>query len=140
NSYWRWPWWDVQNTSFLSRTQVGSMSYVKMKIYYNTWTNGLDMYDDERYELRSAANRSHSPYDDRSYGAGVEFGTTQRAVNTVKVSAHYRSDLHSEQGHERPDHPTLNFLEPKQEQTSDVWSMALEDTIHVSPDVDIVGG
>ena len=23
NSYWRWPYWDVQNTSFLSRTQFG---------------------------------------------------------------------------------------------------------------------
>ena len=23
NSYWRWPYWDVQNTSFLSRTQLG---------------------------------------------------------------------------------------------------------------------
>ena len=40
NSYWRWPYWDVQNTSFLTTTQLGAASYVKTKLYYNTFKTG----------------------------------------------------------------------------------------------------
>ncbi len=46
NGYWRWPFWDIQNTSFLTKTQLGQASYVKTKIYYNTFENGLDAFDD----------------------------------------------------------------------------------------------
>ena len=46
NSYWRWPWWDVQNTSLLTTTQLGASSYLKAKAYYNTFSNGLDAFDD----------------------------------------------------------------------------------------------
>jgi iron complex outermembrane receptor protein len=31
NSYWRWPYWDIQNTSLLTRTQLGKNAYVKGK-------------------------------------------------------------------------------------------------------------
>jgi len=34
NSHWRWPWWDVQNTSFLTTTQLGAASYLEAKAYY----------------------------------------------------------------------------------------------------------
>ena len=35
NSYWRWPWWDVQNTSLLTTTLLGAASYLKAKAYYD---------------------------------------------------------------------------------------------------------
>ena len=39
NSYWRWPWWDVQNTSLLTTTQLGAALYLKAKAYYNVYKN-----------------------------------------------------------------------------------------------------
>jgi iron complex outermembrane receptor protein len=140
NSYWRWPWWDVQNTSMLTTTQLGPTSYVKAKAYYNTFSNGLDAFDDGTYTTQSAAGRFHSPYNDHAYGTSVEFGTTPVAVNTVKAAFHYRTDVHTEQQTSRPTHPTLSTTEPKQEQSQYTWSIALEDTIRVTPSVDIVGG
>ena len=80
NSYWRWPWWDVQNTSVLTHTQLGASSYVDAKAYYNTFSNGLDAFDDITYTTQSLDGRFHSPYNDHAYGTSIEFGTTPRAV------------------------------------------------------------
>jgi iron complex outermembrane receptor protein len=140
NSYWRWPYWDIANTSFLSKTRLGAASYVKTKVYYNTFENGLDAFDDGTYTTQSANGRFRSPYDDRAVGGGVEFGTTQRSANTLKAAAHFRSDVHKEQQISRPTHPTLSSTEPEQEQAQRTWSVALEDTFHASPTVDVVGG
>jgi len=140
NSYWRWPYWDVQNTSFLSRTQFGPATYLKTKLYYNTFANGLDAFDDGTYTTQSAAGRFRSPYDDHAYGVGIEAGNTQRSNNTLKGALHYRTDVHTEQQINRPTNPTLSTTEPLQEQSQNTWSIALEDTYRFSPTVDLVGG
>ena len=140
NSYWRWPWWDVQNTSVLTTTRLGDRSYLKGKAYYNTFANGLDAFDDITYTTQSASGRFHSPYDDHAYGTSLEFGTTPVAANTIKTAFHYRADVHSEQQVSRPTHPTLRTEEPEQEQSQYTWSVALEDTLRVTPSVDVVGG
>ena len=140
NSYWRWPYWDVQNTAFLSKTQLTPASYVKTKVYYNTFANGLDAYDDATYTTQSANGRFRSPYDDHAYGATAELGVTQKKANTLKFAATYRKDVHNEQQINRPTNATLSSTEPIQEQSQDTWSLAVEDTVHVTPVVDLVGG
>ena len=140
NSYWRWPWWDVQNTSVLTTTQLGTASYVKAKAYYNTFSNALDAFDDATYTTQSANGRFHSPYDDHAYGTSIEFGTTPVAANTVKAAFHHRTDVHTEQQTSRPTHPTLSSSEPEQEQSQYTWSLAIEDTFRLTPSIDIVGG
>src|SRR5262245_44546884 len=140
NSFWRWPYWDIQNTSFLSKTQIAQTSYVKTKVYYNTFANGLDAFDDITYTTQSANGRFRSPYDDHAYGASAEFGTSPTRANTVKAAAHYRTDVHKEQQFNRPTNPTLSSQEPVQTQSQDTWSLALEDTVHATGSVDLVGG
>ena len=140
NSYWRWPWWDVQNTSFLTTTQLGAASYLKAKAYYNVYKNALDAFDDGTYTSQSANGRFHSPYDDHAYGTSFEFGTTPVAANTIKAAFHYRTDLHTEQQTNRPTHPTLSSAEPIQEQAQNTWSVAFEDTVRLTPAMDLVAG
>jgi iron complex outermembrane receptor protein len=140
NSYWRWPYWDVENLSFLSTTKVGDESYFKAKVYYNTFENGLNAYDTIDYTTQSAPGRFFSPYDDEAYGTSLELGTTRFGSNTLKVALHYRDDSHVEQQVSRPTHPTLASTEPKQEQTQTTWSVALENTFAVSDAIDVVAG
>jgi iron complex outermembrane receptor protein len=140
NSFWRWPYWDVQNTSLLTTTQLGRASYVKGKAYFNTFANGLDAFDDATYTMQSANGRFHSPYDDHAYGTSLEFGTTPMAANTIKAAIHYRNDIHTEAQISRPTHPTLRTEEPEQEQSQYTWSLAVEDTIRLTPSFDLVGG
>jgi hypothetical protein len=63
-----------------------------------------------------------------------------RAKQTVKAAAHVRGDVPIEQQFSRPTHPTLGLQEPMQEQSQRTWSFAVEDTVHVTPAVDVVGG
>lgn len=140
NSYWRWPYWDVQNTSFLSRTQFTPTTYLKTKLYYNTFENGLDAYDDGTYTTQSAPGRFFSPYDDHAYGVSLEVGTVQRRSNALKFAGHFRTDVHTEQNFNRPTNPTMATTDPLQERSQDTWSVAIEDTYHATPNVDLVGG
>ena len=140
NGFWRWPYWDIQNTSILTTTQLGASSYLKAKAYYNTFENGLDAYDDITYTTQSANGRFRSPYDDHAYGTSIEFGTTPIAANTLKAAFHYRTDVHTEQQISRPTHPTLSTTEPEQEQSQYTWSIAVEDTFRINPQVDVVAG
>lgn len=140
NTYWRWPWWDVQNTSLVTTTQLSTTSYLKAKAYYNMYRNALDAFDDATYTTQSANGRFHSPYDDHAYGASFEYGVTPVAANTVKAAFHYRTDVHAEQQTNRPTHPTLSSSEPEQEQSQYTWSVALEDTVRLASGVDLVGG
>jgi iron complex outermembrane receptor protein len=140
NSFWRWPWWDIQNTSILTTTRLGATSYLEAKAYYNSFTNGLDAYDDGTYTTQSAAGRFHSPYDDHAWGTSIELGATPVAAHTLKGAFHYRRDLHTEQQTSRPSHPTLSTTEPEQEQSQYTWSVAVEDTVRLTPAVDVVAG
>ena len=107
NSYWRWPYWDIQNTSFLSRTPLGAASYLKTKVYYNTFENGLDAFDDATYTTQSANGRFRSPYDDHAYGsvARVRNNPGRRIRSKPPPLS---TDVHTEQQTNRPTHPTLS--------------------------------
>jgi len=140
NSYWRWPYWDVQNTAFLSKTQLGRASYLKTKAYYNTFANGLDAYDDATYTTQSLPGRFRSPYDDHAYGVSAEFDTAQAKSNMFKVAGHFRTDVHTEQQINRPTNPAFTSTEPLQTQSQNTGSIAVEDPVHVSPAVDVIGG
>lgn len=139
NSFWLWPFWDVQNISFLTSTQFESV-YLKTKSYYNTFENGLDAYDDITYTTQTLPRAFFSPYDDHAYGTSIELGTTQLAGNTLKFAFHYRTDVHREQQISRPGDPALRSTEPVQEQAQDTWSVAVENTFHLRPDLDVVVG
>ena len=141
NSYWRWPYWDVQNISFLTNTQLGATSYVKAKIYYNTFKNGLDAYDDITYTTQSANGRFSSPYDDHAYGGGAEFGTTPT------TREHDQGDRSTtaptcttKQQTNRPTNPTLSTTEPNQEQSQNTWSIARGEHLPPHRAVDLVAG
>ncbi|MGD9536215.1 MAG: TonB-dependent receptor plug domain-containing protein [Alphaproteobacteria bacterium] len=140
NSFWRWPWWNIETLSFLSSTQLGEASYVKTKLYYNTFDNALDAFDNITYITQSNNGRFRSIYDDHAYGGSLELGTELIPMNTLKTAFHYREDVHTEWQYLRPSHPTLSSVEPKQDQEQTTWSIALEDTFHVNPNVDLIGG
>jgi iron complex outermembrane receptor protein len=139
NSYWRWPYWDVQNVSVLTYTQLASTTYLKAKLYNSSFRNGLEAYDDATYSTQSLNGRFSSPYDDHAWGGGAEIGTTPTAADTIKAAFYYRTDVHDERQTSRPTSSAV-FAEPNQEQSQNTWSVALENSFHATPDVDIVAG
>jgi iron complex outermembrane recepter protein len=140
NSYWSWPWWDIENLYWLSSTQLGAASYVKTRLFYNKFDNALYAYDDATYTTQSANGRFRSIYDDKGHGGSVEIGSALTARNTLRAAVHYRRDEHSERNFNRPTHPTLSSVEPLQRTDEDTWSVALENTYQPTSSFDLILG
>lgn len=140
NSYWRWPWWDIENLYWLSNTQLGNTGYLKTRVFYSTFENALDAFDNATYTSQSANGRFRSLYDDTGYGASVEVGAFIHPRNELKAAVHYRNDEHTERNLNRPTHPTLSSVEPLQTTEEQTWSVALENTFKATTDIDLVAG
>ncbi|THF64710.1 TonB-dependent receptor [Pseudothauera nasutitermitis] len=128
--WWEWPMWDTSSLYWLSHTELGSKSYVKTRLYYNTFDNAL---------VRNNLNNGQSfrsNYDDEAYGGSIELGTRQFDGHTLKGALHYRRDQHTEWEITRH----TGVSEPKHENIESVWSLALEDTWQLTPDFDLVAG
>jgi iron complex outermembrane receptor protein len=140
---WDWPVWDTTSLYFLSNTQLDAKTYLKTRLYYNTFDNRLDFYTvapGGGNRLDTLANSSI--YDDNSKGFSLELGTQHLAQQNLKTSLHYRRDEHNEFNSNRGNavNTNNNPPEPKQKTVEDIWSLALEDTWHISSSVDLIAG
>lgn len=140
NSYWDWPWWDIKNLYWLSNTKLGADSYLKTRLFYNTFDNALYAYDDATYTTQSANGRFQSIYEDSGYGGSIEAGTVLSSRNTLKLAVHYRRDQHAERNLNRPTSPTFSSVEPWQKTDENTWSVALENTFRPTADWDVIVG
>lgn len=137
---WTWPVWDIGSLSFNSTTALGEASYVKSKVYYNTFDNVLSAYDNSFFEQQTQARSFDSYYKDHSAGFSLEGGTDLIEKNTLKTALHFRRDVHNERNDNAPDSADLHLLEPWQKTVQDTWSVAVEDTFHATDRLDLVGG
>lgn len=129
-NYWQWPQWDKESLYFISNTAIGQSSYVKVRAYYDKFTNALDSYDDARYSTITKTSSFKSYYNDHTYGGSVEFGTKFSDVNTLKVALHLKEDFHKEH----------NLGEPEQESQDRTTSISIEDTQRLTEKLDLVMG
>jgi iron complex outermembrane receptor protein len=148
--YWTWPQWDMESIAWLSKTQLGSASYIKTNAYYNTFDNVLSTFSNVNYSTQNTLGGQQglipfafvSTYEDYAYGGFVEMGTNLIPMNTLKGAVHYRRDVHNEFDHIAPDGTTAgtNVIEPWSGNEEQTWSFALENTFHATPDFDLVLG
>jgi iron complex outermembrane recepter protein len=133
--YWRWPYWDLQSLYFLSNTGIGETAYVRTKVYYNTFRNGLYSYDNANYNTQTAARAFQSNTSDQSVGASIEAGN-DFGRDIVKGAFFYRRDTHREY----QDIFAPVFREPWQVSEETTFSLAGENRFHVTDRVDFVLG
>jgi iron complex outermembrane recepter protein len=142
--YWDWPYWDLESVYWLSHTKIGSASYVETKVYYNAFDNGLFSYDDADLTSQTRPYAFRSYYEDWAAGGSIQAGSDITSWDTLKGAFHYRRDSHTEiqdynvRGTSCANAPC--FTEPAQETVEDTFSVALENTVHVSSRFDVVGG
>ena len=125
--YWDWPQWDKESLYFISNTQLGQDSYVKVRAFYDTFKNSLRIYKDASY---TTLDGKPSIYDDFSYGASTEFGTKITDNNTIKLALHYKTDVHRE-------HDKGNPVQRFEDRTT---SIGLEDTHQFTDKLALVTG
>ncbi|MCP5340494.1 MAG: TonB-dependent receptor [Sinobacteraceae bacterium] len=140
NSYWTWPWWDIENLYWLSNTQVGEQGYLKTRFFYNKFENGLYAWDDATYTTQSANGRFQSIYDDDGYGGSIEVGLPLLPNSSTRVSAHFRRDQHVEFNINRPTSAAFRNVEPRQKTREETWSIAVENSYAVNDALEIRAG
>ena len=131
-SLWDWPTWDVTSIYWLGHTQLSGTTYLNTKLYYNEFSNDLVAYTD----LNLTTPKWKSYYDDNAFGGSMELGTTYFSHQTLKGALHYRRDNHTEWQTTY----SSGFTEPQQDTEEEIYSLALEDTIHLTPKLDLILG
>ena len=96
--YWRYTEWNKSINNLMFSSGIGSAFRVKGNVYYETYKNVLDSYDDETFSTQDMKYAFHSTYDDHSFGVNllgdldaVDFGIT-------RLSFSWRKDVHKEEG------------------------------------------
>jgi iron complex outermembrane receptor protein len=155
--YWRWPEWDVQTLAFNSYTQLGSSSYVKTNVAYANFDNTAAFYSDANKTTQNATNTAaNSIYNDWNFSAKAEAGTDLGTFDTLKGALNYRRDNHKAWADDFYRYgfsggkitttgvgctaDVVCFTEPTRTSVEDTYSVALENTIHVTPVLDLVQG
>ncbi len=90
--YWQWPTWDKESIYFLSSTALDDNNTIKLRAYQDKYENALSMYSDSSYQVRD----EHSPYDDKTYGAAVEWVNTSIDQHELHVAVHHKDDRHND--------------------------------------------
>ncbi len=130
--YWKWPFWNTDSYYFSSNTQVGEVSSVKFRGFYNQFPNSLQMFDDATYStMFKNASSGTSNYDDHSIGASGEFDTRLAPRNAIGASFFVKDDTHREQTtiFSAKDIPSAT---PRQEDRDRQSSFGIQDVITVS--------
>ncbi|MEF3191178.1 MAG: TonB-dependent receptor [Campylobacterales bacterium] len=123
--YWKWPYWDKESLYFISRTGLGSLEQLKLRLYYDTFDNQVDSYKDGTYTTlktggKGSVNTGHSIYHDKTYGGSIELESRRLSNQTLRVVGHYKKDTHEE----RDGNDQLNA-----DYRDDLMSLSVEDVI-----------
>ncbi len=122
--FWQWPYWRKQSLYFTSHTAIGEKSYVKTRAYYDRFKNSLLIFTDDSYSTVTPNSGNRSWYDDYTYGASIEAGTTLIPNNELKLAFLFKDDVHRE-GDDGTGTPQKRFEER-------IFTIALEDTIKLT--------
>jgi iron complex outermembrane receptor protein len=127
--FWRWPQWDKTSLYYVSTTKLAG-GYVKPRLYYDTFENTLDAFDNATYRTQNLGSSFRSLYDDCTWGAALEGGLAPWSGHTVKGALHFKRDVHREH----------NVGQAVQSMRDETASLALEDTFQLRPELSVVGG
>ena len=127
--FWRWPQWDKTSVYYVSTTQFAG-GYVKPRLYYDTFENTLDAFDNASYTTQNLGSSFRSIYDDYTWGASVEGGLAPLGRHTLKGAVHFKRDIHRE-------HNVGQAVQTMRDETA---SLAIEDTWRVRETLAVVGG
>jgi iron complex outermembrane receptor protein len=127
---WTWPYWNLESIYFLSTTALSDQLSLKTRIYRNTFDNLLRGWDNRNQNSQTlpAGRVFNSWYEDEAYGGSLQLDWATES-NALSLAAHYRRDDHVEYQQVFP----TGFTEPPQDNVEDTFSVAVEDTLALSP-------
>jgi iron complex outermembrane receptor protein len=95
--YWRYTEWKKTVYTLAGESLLGSAAGLKATLFYQTYYNVLDSYDDATFTTQNARYAFHSTYDDYSFGGTLVASVASPVASPLKLLASARRDVHGEQ-------------------------------------------
>lgn len=127
--FWRWPQWEKTSVHYVSTTRLAG-GYAKPRVYYDTFRNTLDAFDNATYTTQLLGSSFRSIYDDYTWGSALEGGLAPFSGHTLKGAFHFKRDVHRER----------NVGQAVQTMRDETASLALEDTWQAQRGLSFAGG
>lgn len=128
--FWRWPSWNKETYYFLSNTGLNTKNYLKSRIYFDRFKNSINSYDDATYTKQTKPYAFQSWYNDYTYGGSIEFGTAILPKNELKISLHFKEDIHREN----------DLNEPVRRFEDNTINVAIEDIFKITDRLVLIPG
>ena len=100
--FWQWPYWDKDSVYGISRTRLGTNSWMSARAYYDSFRNGLYSYDDATYTSQTRPSSFRSRYDDYTVGTTIEAGRQVNQRLMLRAVGHFKQDVHREANDPEP--------------------------------------
>lgn len=112
-NFFNWPRWDRTGVFLHGRLQPAPDHRVRLRLYYDAFTNRLERYDDWTYSTQETPRSFTSEYDDQSLGGSGEWAWSGRTDETWIGVLHFRRDDHEESANLLPGRrtPVITFLD-----------------------------
>lgn len=125
----RWGYWNRDSYYLNTKTQLGSSSDIKFRIFYDKYPNNFQDYYREPQVPRNLKYSSY--YDDSSLGFASEFSTRIVPRNTLSASFTVKRDIHKERQDFVNRRGVLSIY-PEQEQKDRTLSIGVQDILNIS--------
>jgi len=95
--YWRFSEWNKEDYSLMSKVRLSDNLKLKGNVYYDTYFNVLDSYDNASYSTQNTSKAFHSTYDDYTLGVNLLLSLDLQKLGTTDFSFNTKYDNHKEQ-------------------------------------------
>ncbi|MCF8227259.1 MAG: TonB-dependent receptor [Bacteroidales bacterium] len=94
--FWQWPYWKKNSFYFIGNKRTGDNSSLKVRAYYDDFSNKLSSYDDNSYTSQTRRYAFNSYYNDYAVGTNAGFTVDAPRNNLIRLNAQVKNDHHSE--------------------------------------------
>lgn len=127
--YWRYSEWRKTTNNLMFSSGIGSSYRFKGNVFYDTYKNVLNSYDDGSFTSQDMKYAFHSTYDDHSFGANLLNDIDALNIGLTRISLSWKKDVHKEEG---------NFNEGFSSYEASLFSGGIEQDINISKKVSAV--
>lgn len=130
--FWRWPAYDKQDFYLLGAVPLGERTWVRTRLFHDTFENSLLSFDDATYTIQDRPFAFTSRYDDYSYGGSLELEASPGGFpGTIRAVLHFKQDVHRE---------VDDTAEPRERMEDQTWALALEQEYRLDDAWTLTGG
>jgi iron complex outermembrane receptor protein len=95
--YWRFSEWQKSILHLLHESSLGQRLHLRGSLFYQTFVNVLDAYDDATFSSQTAPYAFSSTYDDYSWGGSLTGTLRLSDLSPTKIALLFQRDVHREE-------------------------------------------